>query len=822
MNPKLTFFFVLLTAFTCTAQDIPPFPRPLKVAGIADRPPVEFSNSEGKPDGILPDLWRLWSEQTGIATEYHLFSKTEARQMLLSGDFHVISGISPYSDDELLFSGTYYKTDIRIFTLNEERGIREHKDLSAFRVGVVSEGRAEMYLRENMPFLAIAPFPDARQLADSLSSKKIRAAVGDTDVLLFWMGHYAAGGRIRYLSEPLFSPPVCAAVSKKNSFLLSIINQGFAGIDPGKKQSVIRSRTGFSIGHRIPWHLFSIGILLLILVLTALVFWLWNEQLRARVEAATADLIEKQQQLLNSEKALRSSQESYKQLYEDTYNDREVYRSLLNSSADAIVICDPDEKIRYINPSFTLMFGWTREELEGRVIPFVPEDEIGQHLLMIQNILIHNTSCHGIGANRLAKDGHIIEVSISASHYTDHEGKTAGILMILRDMSETRKLETRLRQAQKMEAIGTLAGGIAHDFNNILSAIIGYTEITRLSVPESGKAKDSLEKVLQAGNRARELIRQILSFSRQTRGNLSPIRIAPVVKEALKLIRASLPSTIRIEHQFESGLKYVNADPVEIHQILMNLCTNAHHAMQKKGGLLRVIIEKLEISADTSDRYPGLKPGIWQQISVSDTGHGIEKNIMEKIFDPYFTTKPRDEGTGIGLSVVHGIVERHGGAISVESSPGEGTVFRICFPQLEYAPEAAESVSGEKCESGTESLLLVDDEQFLTDIGKEILSGMGYRVTAVNDSAEALRLFSQSRERFDIVVTDMTMPGMTGTVLAAEIQKIRPGIPIIICTGYNTSISADMAAKMGIREFFMKPINYYDLARAIRKLCNEN
>ncbi len=820
MNPKLTFFFFLLTAFTCTAQDVPRFPRPLKVAGIADRMPVEFSNSQRKPDGILPDLWKIWSEQTGIPVDYHLFSKTEALQLLISGHFHVISGISPFHDPDLDFSAPYYKTDIRIFTLNEERSIQNTEDLEAFRVGVVRGGRAELYLRENMPMVALAPFPNADQLAEALASKEIRVAVGDTDVLLFWLGYHAAGGSIRYLPDPLFSPDICAAVSKENSFLISRINAGFAGIDPEKKQSVIRSRTGFSFGHRIPWHLFSIGILMLIFILASLGFWLWNEQLRASVEAATANLREKQQQLIDSEKALRVSQESYRQLYQDTYNDREVYRSLLNSSADAIVIFDLSEKVRYINPSFTRMFGWTGEETEGRILPFVPEEEIGQNWLMIQGILRENTPCHGVNASRLTKDGNGIEVSISASLYTDHEEKAAGILMILRDMSETRKLETRLRQAQKMEAIGTLAGGIAHDFNNILSAIIGYTEIARLNVPESGKTTDSLEKVLQAGNRAKELIRQILSFSRQNRGNLSHIRIAPVVKEALKLIRASLPATIRIEHHFETGLRYVNADPVEIHQIVMNLCTNAHHAMREKGGVLRVSIKKLEISPETSD--PGLKPGIWQQISVSDTGHGIERKIMEKIFDPYFTTKSRDEGTGIGLSVVHGIVERHGGTIAVESQPGKGTVFRICLPQLEYDPEVKQAEPENSCETGSESILFVDDEQFLTDIGKEILSGMGYKVTAVNDSTEALKLFSQSRDQFDIVVTDMTMPGMTGTDLAAEIRKIRPEIPIILCTGYSESATADMAAEMGIQEFFMKPVNYYDLARAIHKLCDEN
>ncbi|MEZ4527843.1 MAG: transporter substrate-binding domain-containing protein [Desulfobacterales bacterium] len=819
MNPKLTFFLFFLTAFTCAAQEIPSFPQPLKVAGIADRPPAEFSNSEGKPDGILPDLWKLWSEQTGIPLDYHLFSRKEALTLLLSGQVHVISGISPESDSNLVFSAPYHKTDIRIFTLNKEKRIQSPQDLTAFRVGVVRGDQTEKYLQKNMPMLAPAPFSHARYLAEALASREIRAAVGDTDELLFWLGHYAAGGRIRYLPDILFSPDICAAVSEEKAFLLPVISQGFAEIDPEKKQAVIRSRTGFSIGHRIPWHLFSIGILMLIFILAALGFWIWNEQLRARVEAATADLREKQQQLLDSEKALRTSQESYKRLYEDTYNDREVYRSLLNSSADAIAICDLNETVRYINPSFIRMFGWTTEELEGRALPFVPEEEFRHNRQMIQDIISHNTACQGIAASRLAKDGHVIEVSISASLYADHEGKAAGILMILRDMSETRKLEARLRQAQKMEAIGTLSGGIAHDFNNILSAIIGYTEIARLHVPEPGKTKDSLEKVIQAGNRARELIRQILSFSRQTQGNLSPIRLAPVVKEALKLIRASLPSTIRIAHQFDSSLKYVNANPVEIHQIIMNLCTNAHHAMRKKGGLLRVSMEKLEISAEKPDQYPGMKPGIWQQISVSDTGHGIEKSIMEKIFDPYFTTKPRDEGTGIGLSVVHGIVKRHGGIIAVESQPGRGTVFRVCFPQLDYMSEEKTSDSKKKSVSGTESSS-ADDEQFL--ILKEILSGMGYKVTAVNDSAEALHLFSQSPDQFDVLVTDMTMPGMTGTDLAEEIRKIRPGIPIILCTGYSETVTADMAAEMGIREFFMKPINYYDLARAIRKLCEEN
>lgn len=830
MKTLLFLLCLIFPLFTCSAQEgpevrqIPDVPEMLLIAGFADRPPLEFINTQGQPDGILPDIWSLWSEKSGIPIRYQLFSPENARQRVLDGRFHILSAVSPPREDagNLMYSSPYYQFEIRIFTLNSEHSIRTADDLSPLILGTVQNSPEEKYLKTRMPFLGLRLFPHTAQMVAALAAEEIRAAVGETHEMLFFMGRYAAGGKIRYLAEPLISMDICAAVTPANAKLVPLIDRGFAEMGEENTEFITRRHSGISIGHRIPWHLFSIGVLLLILILAALGFWIWNEQLRRKVDSATEDLREKQQQLLDSQAALRKSQNKYKQLYRETHNERELYRSLLSSSADAIIIKNLAGEITYVNPAFSKLFGRSLEEMREPSPPFIPEEETEEHEQMLQNILEKNISYQGVHAKCITKDNQTVEVSISASRYNDHEEKPAGILIILRDMSETRKLETRLRHAQKMEAIGTLAGGIAHDFNNILSAIMGYTEIARRNVPASGKAADCMDKVLTAGSRAGELIRQILSFSRQEKGPLRPILLVPIIQEVLNLIRASLPATIRTEYDFEADLKYIRGDPVEIHQILMNLCSNARHAMREKGGVLRISVNTVNICPDSSDAYAVPHPGIYQQLRVSDTGHGIEGAILERIFDPYFTTKSKDEGSGIGLSVVHSIIERYKGSITVTSEPEKGTDFRILLPQTDSEPEEENEEKKDFRDTGTEHILFVDDEQFLTDIGKEILSGMGYRVTAVNDSREALEIFSRSPDHFDIIVTDMTMPEITGIQLAKAVFCIRPGIPLILCTGYSESATAPMAEETGIQDFFIKPINYFDLARAVRRLCDKS
>jgi nitrogen-specific signal transduction histidine kinase/ActR/RegA family two-component response regulator len=384
------------------------------------------------------------------------------------------------------------------------------------------------------------------------------------------------------------------------------------------------------------------------------------------------------------------------------------------------------------------------------------------------------------------------------------------------DVTEKWKLEKRLAQAQKMEAIGTLAGGIAHDFNNILSAIIGYTELSLMDTPKDDPMQNNFKQVLKASGRAKELVRQILTFSRRRENDLQPIKVNLIVNEAIKLLRASLPSTIQIRHKIESNLT-VLSDTTSIHQILMNLCTNSSYAMQENGGILEVRLLDVDLDSKFTGQHPGVKPGKFIKLTVSDTGCGMSPEVSGRIFDPFFTTKKVGQGTGMGLSVVHGIVKSHGGAITVESLPGEGTTFSLFLPASEAVSITPED-SAQLMVTGTEHILFVDDEDFQADIAKRLLVRLGYRVTTTTDSLEALGLFRQTPDKFDLVITDMTMPAMTGDVLAAKIISIRPDIPVIVCTGYSERINKEIIKKIGIRELAMKPLVMKDIAEMIRRV----
>ncbi|QTA90383.1 response regulator [Desulfonema magnum] len=389
----------------------------------------------------------------------------------------------------------------------------------------------------------------------------------------------------------------------------------------------------------------------------------------------------------------------------------------------------------------------------------------------------------------------------------------------------TRELEEankQLRQAQKMEAIGTLAGGIAHDFNNTLGAIIGYAQLTIYKLPGDSPFRHYLDQILNASYRAKDLVYQILMFSRRTEQEKKPVRISSVIKEDLKMLRAVIPSTIDIREHIESDTGTVEADPTQIHQVLMNLCTNAAHAMEEKGGVLEICLANTQLNDHETVQHPDLTPGKYLKLSVKDTGYGILPDMTERVFDPYFTTKEQGEGTGLGLAVVHGIVKSHEGAVTVTSNPGKGTVFDVYFPRAEEAEEISKPRSDDRLSRGNESILFVDDDNVLAYMGKKALEHLGYQVESRTNSVDSLNFFRKNPHRFDIVITDLTMPNMTGEKLAGEIMKIRPDIPVILCTGYSEHITKEKAETIGIRKLLIKPLELNDLARTIRDVLEDS
>jgi CheY-like chemotaxis protein len=380
-------------------------------------------------------------------------------------------------------------------------------------------------------------------------------------------------------------------------------------------------------------------------------------------------------------------------------------------------------------------------------------------------------------------------------------------------------MQDQLFQAKKLESIGTLAGGIAHDFNNILSAIIGYTELTLDGVAKGSNVDKNLQEVFKAGQRAKDLVKQILTIARKSDEEIKPIPLKPIVKEALKFLKSSIPATIEIQQSIVSE-SLIIGNSTQFHQIFMNLCTNAAHAMEENGGLLQVSLEDLKLEKHETIQGQSLKPGNYIKLSVSDTGTGMSPEIMGSIFDPYYTSKEPGKGTGIGLALVHSIVKRYGGIIEVYSEVGEGSVFSIYLPATEKH-QTSQPYTKEALPMGSERILFVDDEDSIAKVGGQLLERLGYSVTIMTSSKKALDLFQSNAYTFDLVVTDMTMPGITGDKLAIELMKIRQDIPVIICTGYNKKISAQIASEIGIQALIYKPVERVDLAKTVRKVLDE-
>ncbi|MBF0508786.1 MAG: response regulator [Deltaproteobacteria bacterium] len=399
----------------------------------------------------------------------------------------------------------------------------------------------------------------------------------------------------------------------------------------------------------------------------------------------------------------------------------------------------------------------------------------------------------------------------------DNHGQVVKVAVFEFDITDHRKLEAQLRQAQKMEAIGTLAGGIAHDFNNILGSIFGYTQLA-LDDAKSGIVEpEFLEGIFTAAKRARDLVQQILVLSRQSKPEKKLIDISLIIQEGVKFLRASLPANIIIQPEISTGQATVLGDQIQIHQVLINLGANAAHAMAESGGALDISLDDFYLDPDSAAGYIDLKPGPYFKLTVSDSGHGIDRNIIDRIFDPFFTTKDIGQGSGMGLAIVHGIIKSHGGAISVYSLPGRGSTFNVLLPAVSMEPESYGDIE-EVIPKGTESVLLVDDEPGLVDTCKRMLERLGYRVTAKTGGVEALGAFMANPDDFDLLITDMAMPHMTGDNLAREIMRRRPDIPVILCTGFSEAIDANKAREMGCRGFLIKPIDITRLAKLIRQV----
>lgn len=495
------------------------------------------------------------------------------------------------------------------------------------------------------------------------------------------------------------------------------------------------------------------------------------------------------------------------------------FQDLTERSLDWIWEFDEHERFTYVSPRVKDLLGYDPDELLGTsAFDLMPMDEREKSRNTFDAIKEERRPFSIMVSVNQHKDGRLITLESSGVPVFDSRGVFRGYRGINRDISERKEFEDRLRQSQKMEAVGLLAGGVAHDFNNILTAILGFAEMAEENLPEWSIARYQVQEIIKAGARAKGVIKQILAFSRKSEEKPEYIECRHLVSEVLNLLRATLPSTIEIRQELEGCTGCIYADASQIHQVILNICTNAAQAMDESGGLLSVFLSTYKAEADCHNPPVPLEAGRYVELTISDTGPGINPDIVDRIFDPYFTTKEVGQGSGMGLAVVLGIVENLGGAINVDNVPGDGASITIYFPEVDppqHVPQEPEEVRAPAAGSGR--ILVVDDEEVIADLTRWRLESMGYEVYATTSSHDALKMFRAEPDFFDAILTDQTMPNMTGTQLATAVMEIRPDIPVILCSGYSAHVDDDLARQLGIRVFLLKPVERTELAKAMRQ-----
>jgi len=504
------------------------------------------------------------------------------------------------------------------------------------------------------------------------------------------------------------------------------------------------------------------------------------------------------------------------------------YRTILESIEDGYYEVDIKGTFTFFNDSMCKILGYSKDELKGLNNRQYMDDKNAKKIFKTFNRVYKTGQPYkAIDWELIRKDGSRCFVETSVALKRNSKDQPIGFQGIARDISERKKaekekilLEKQLRQSQKMESIGTLTGGIAHDFNNLLYMISGNAELALEDTPKWTPVHTNLEEIKSASLRAAGIVKQLLNFSRKTDQKLEPLGAVAVIRDALKFLRSTIPTTIDIQRHLPETDITILADPVQINQVLMNLCINAAHAMENTGGILEIIVEKVHLNAEEADSYPDLTAGDFLKIMVSDTGPGIASENINRIFDPYFTTKEMGKGSGMGLSIVHGIVKNYSGAVFVDSRPGEGTTFSLLFPVVDKKPKI-ETETIDELPRGHETILFVDDEEAITDMTQKVLERLGYKVEICLNPLRALDLFQSKPEYFDVVITDMTMPQMTGAKLSEKLMEIRSDIPIIICTGHSSLINEENAKQLGIADYVMKPVSMSRIAKAIRKILDK-
>jgi len=801
--------YSFLLIFLFFMQLIAPLPAgsidPIRV-GVTQNTPLTFIEDNGKIKGFFIDILEHIAKKEGWDIEYVPSSWPECLSNLKSGKIDLLGGIAYSESRGRNFDYTFESiiTNWGQIYLNKKSEIESIIDLKGKKVAVL----------QNDIF-----FNNLRKLVDQSGIKcRFIEAFEYEDVLeLVEIGRCEAGlvSQIYGLQRERDYDIV------KSSILLSPQKLYWAA-PKGKNQELLYSLDSFlrelknnqqSIYHQSLANWFGIGVkptlgrwfkwIIISFVALLSLFFTASLVLRVQVKSKTKELLIKNEELRESE---------------------ERFRNVYDTAPLAFVVWDINARVIDWNKKAEALFGWAREEvIDNNFFDFLIPEKDRPRVKDVVNILLKGElQSHSINDN-LTKDGRIITCEWNNSPLHDNDGNIIGAISLGLDITERKqveeekdKLQTQLQQAHKMEAIGTLAGGIAHDFNNIVGIILGNTELAIDDVPEGNPAQLNLKEVRTASLRAKDVVRQLLSFARKTKLEKKPANIIPIIKESLKFLRSSIPTSIEIRQNIAKDVDTILADPTQINQILINLCANSHHSMPD-GGVIVITLKNIELDEDTSDQCSKLNPGRYVNLAVSDTGHGISQEKIDRIFDPYFTTKEVGKGTGMGLAVVHGIVKGHNGLITVESELGKGTTFSIFFPVVEREV-VVEAETDEELPTGSERILFIDDEESLVKIGHQRLEWLGYKVEATISPIEALELFRSQPDQFDLVITDLTMPKMTGDKLVKEILNIRLDIPIILCTGFSEKIDEKKSKAIGASGYLEKPHDKRDLAKIVRKV----
>lgn len=772
---------------------------PLRVAATPSNKPLEYFDAEGQYQGMVADYIHLLEKK--LDTKFAIVQSKNLKEVLEKAqkrDVDIIGAFAanPARIDYMHFTRPYLELPTVILVNKSQKHFLTLESMENMDLALPKDYAVVDFIRKYYPEIHYQPVYNYLAALLHVSFDEIDATIISLPQASYYIKDKGITN-LRVAGHTEFKIFNRVAVRSDWPILARIIQKGLDSMTPQEHERIFRkwvtldqNYISFFVQNKRFWYWAGAIVMTVLLMLVAIIFW--NRTLQRRVRERTEDL----------ERELQA---------------RMRMLTAIEQTEDGIFILDTNGVIEYANPSFSRMSGYSTDELVGKHCSIIRSDRQDASFYQELWTSIRKGEVWRGHATYARKDGTLYEVDASVSPICAQDGAVTNYVEVTRDITEQLNLEAQLRQSQKMEELGTLAGGIAHDFNNFIAAILGYAELALLRTEPGSRPHTNLENIQKVATRAKNMVNQILIFSRRREPERRYVELAPAIDEVMDLMKTTLPSTIEVERDIRAEGRTILADPTQIHQIIMNLGTNAGYAMSETGGTLSVSLTPQTLTALDIPPASTLTPGNYLRLTVSDTGPGISQNIIRRIFDPFFTTKPQGKGTGMGLSMVHGIVGSMGGTIHVESRLGEGSTFTIMLPESKNpAHKTADKADG--VVHGEGNVLVVDDEKDMLHVLSSMLTDLGYTVTGSADSAEALRFFHEAPFAFDIVITDQTMPKLTGDHLAEEMHAIRKDIPIIICTGYSSRIKHLKESPRGIRRILLKPFDMGALSRAVAEV----